>query len=187
MDERTSRAIAHLAEAVYLLSCVRDQDEQATVPVTIGENQIMVTPKTAEALADAVDSMNAHLDSESPIDGALRDLADRIRETVVARLGGVLGERIGSGEWSAAAVAQNDPDLYAEVTDVFMLLDPIELTEAAMRDRQASLGDVARVLDELYGDIPYPYAEEDVPLPHDQEQMDGLTAEVENYLRNGGE
>ena len=28
-------------------------------------------------------------------------------------------EEIPSGEWSAAAVAQNDPDLYAQVTDLF--------------------------------------------------------------------
>ena len=176
MDDRTSRAIAHLAEAVYLLSCVRDQDDQATVPVTIGENQIMVTPKTAEALADAVDSMNACLDSESPIDGALRDLA-----------GGILGERIGSGEWSAATVAQKNTDLWDAVNDVYAELDPIEITDKVIRDREADLAGVAQALDELYGDIPYPYADEDVPLPHDQAEMDALTAEVENYLANGGE
>ena len=33
-------------------------------------------------------------------------------------------EAIPTGEWSAAAVAQNDPDLYAQVTDVFDEVDP---------------------------------------------------------------
>lgn len=94
-------------------------------------------------------------------------------------------EQIPSGEWSAAAVAQYDPELYAQVTDVFLLLDPIEITDKVIRDRQADLPDVTQILDELYGDVPYPYADEDVPLPHDQEQMDALTAEVENHLRDG--
>lgn len=94
-------------------------------------------------------------------------------------------EQIPSGEWSAAAVAQHSTDIYAQVTDVFLLLDPIEITDKVIRDREADLVDVARVLDEAFGDIPYPYAEEDVPLPHDQAQMDALTAEVESHLRDG--
>ena len=96
-------------------------------------------------------------------------------------------ETIPSGDFSAAAVAQCNPDLYAQVTDLFLLLDPIEITDQVIRDRQASLADVAQRLDEMYGDIPYPYADEDVPLPHDQAQMDALTAEVESYLQDGGE
>ena len=94
-------------------------------------------------------------------------------------------ETIPSGEYAPAAIAQYAPDLYADITDVFMLLDPIEITDKVIRDREAALADVSRVLDELYGDIPYPYADEDVPLPHDQAQMDALTAEVESYLRDG--
>ncbi|MGV9891710.1 hypothetical protein [Streptomyces sp. NPDC003395] len=94
-------------------------------------------------------------------------------------------EQIPTGEWSAAAVAQCNPDLYAQVTDTYLLLDPIEITDKVIRDRQADLPDVAQLLDELYGHIPYPYADEDVPLPHDQAQMDTLTSEVESYLRDG--
>ncbi|MEZ7005694.1 hypothetical protein [Streptomyces sp. AD55] len=33
-------------------------------------------------------------------------------------------EGIPTGEWSAAAVAQNDPDLYTQVTDLFDAVDP---------------------------------------------------------------
>ena len=96
-------------------------------------------------------------------------------------------EQIVSGEWTAAEVAERHPDLYADVTDLFMLLDPIEITDKVIRDRQAELPDVAHTLDELFGDIPYPYDEEDVPLPHDQAQMDALTAEADSYLQDGGE
>ncbi|WP_416519980.1 hypothetical protein [Streptomyces achromogenes] len=161
MDEKSRRAIAHLAEALYLLSCVRDQDEQATVPIMIGENQVVVTPKTAEALADAVDSMNAYVDSESPIDGALRDLADGIRETVVASPGGVLGERIDSGEWSAAAVAQCDSDLWAQVKDVYAELNLRVLTKKVLDDAHADNLTVNRALDSFFGEIADPYADED--------------------------
>jgi hypothetical protein len=96
-------------------------------------------------------------------------------------------EQIPSGEWSAAAVAQCNPDVYADVTDLFDELDPIEITDKVIRDRQADLPDVAQLLDELFGDVPYPYDDEDVPLPHDQKQMDALTAEVEQHLAEGGE
>ncbi|MDX2800109.1 hypothetical protein [Streptomyces scabiei] len=34
-------------------------------------------------------------------------------------------ETIASGEWSAAAVAQNDPQIYADVTDLFDDIDPV--------------------------------------------------------------
>jgi hypothetical protein len=94
-------------------------------------------------------------------------------------------EALTSGGWSAAEVAETEPDLYADVTDLFAELDPIEITDKVIRDRQASLPDVAHLLDDLFGDIPYPYAEEDVPLPHDQAQMDALTGEVESYLKDG--
>ena len=33
-------------------------------------------------------------------------------------------ETIPTGEWCAAAVAQNDPDLYANVLDLFDAVDP---------------------------------------------------------------
>lgn len=94
-------------------------------------------------------------------------------------------EALPTGGWSAAEVAQTEPGLYADVTDLFDELDPIEITDKVIRDRQAGLSDVAHLLDDLFGDIAYPYDEEDVPLPHDQAQMDALTSEVENHLKDG--
>lgn len=33
-------------------------------------------------------------------------------------------EQIASGEWTAAAIAHRNPNLYADVTDAFLLIDP---------------------------------------------------------------
>jgi hypothetical protein len=209
MDDKTRQAIDHLYEALLLLACVRDQGDMTSIPIHIGPatggRTVHVTAKTAEAITDAVDSINAQLSSDrrdhSAIDELLQQTAEAVTDATpidpesMARrkdhfmgwLESRSGEVIESGEWSAAAVAQCYPDLYADVTDLFAALDPIEITDKVIRDRQADLPDVAQLLDELFGDIPYPYADEDVPLPHDQTQMDALTAEVENYLRDGGE
>lgn len=88
-------------------------------------------------------------------------------------------------DFSVEAITRNFPEMVAEITDLFDSLDPIEITDKVIRDRQADLAAVAQTLDDLFGDIPYPYAEEDVPLPHDQAQMDALTGEVESHLKDG--
>ncbi|MFJ4473254.1 hypothetical protein ACIP2X_37970 [Streptomyces sp. NPDC089424] len=163
MDDKTRQAIAHLAEALHLLAAVGNQDE-ATVPVTIGDQQINVTPKTAEALADSVDSMNAYLGIEHPIDSELRDLADRIEEATdfdpdsmkraTARFMGWLqgqsGEAIESGEWSAAAVSQNDRELYADVTDFFDSIDPISLLDDVLSSDRP--GQAAEAYEQMTGE-----------------------------------
>ncbi|MEV8248098.1 hypothetical protein AB0R01_30645 [Streptomyces rochei] len=131
MDDAARKAIAHLAEALYLLSSVRDQGDTTDVPIHIGPatagHTIHVTARTAEALSDAVDSMNAYLASEEVQDDKLR---------AAARQAGILPgahESIGAGEWSAAAVAQNDWELYADVTDLFDSIDPISLLDDVLK------------------------------------------------------
>jgi len=59
-------------------------------------------------------------------------------------------EEIASGEWSAAAVAQNDPELYAEVTDFFDAIDPISLLDDVFRSDRP--GDAAEAYEELTGE-----------------------------------
>jgi hypothetical protein len=66
-------------------------------------------------------------------------------------------EEIPSGEWSAAAVAQNDPDVWDAVNDVFFDLDLRAITKdvldaTAEADRLAKTQD----LDAWFGDIPDP-------------------------------
>lgn len=109
MEDR-NHAIRDLADALRRLSRADQTGEQQTVRISInpagpvkGEDaelyrSIDVTPKAAQVLADAVDSMNAYLSSEQP--------------------------EVLASEWGADAVAQNYPDLYAKVTDVFLLIDP---------------------------------------------------------------
>lgn len=180
MDDKTQRAIAHLAEALYLLACVRNPGDHATVPIRIGENQIDVTPKTAEALADAVDSMNAYMATEAVEDDKLRAACQQVEAVIdidedrmtraTARfmgwLEGQAGEAIASGVWSADAVAQNDPGTCAEVTDTFNEIDLTQLHKEVCKDRQVDEKAVTQALDDWFGDIEDPelvalYGDED--------------------------
>jgi hypothetical protein len=146
MDDQTQRAIAHLAEALHLLACVRDRGDNSSIPIHIGPadtgHTVHVTAKTAEAIADAVDSINAYMGSESVEDDKLRAAFQQAQPVIDELIGadegsvaqrkarfeawleGQSGEAIASGEWSAAAVAENDPDLYGDITDLFLSIDP---------------------------------------------------------------
>lgn len=131
-----SQAIAHLSEALYLLSGLRRPEDRATIRLSLHPTDVSsadlnschsidISPKQAEALADAIDSMNAH--AESAIETSIPIDPDSMARSTARFMGwlqGQSGEAIESGEWSAAAVAQNDPDLYADVTDLFLLIDP---------------------------------------------------------------
>ncbi|MBE4761721.1 hypothetical protein [Streptomyces caniscabiei] len=71
-------------------------------------------------------------------------------------------EAIASGEWSAAAVAQCTPDLYADVTDLFGELDYRAITKDVLDHTDGSKPKLAKVLllDDWFGEIADPYAEE---------------------------
>ncbi|MFJ8657475.1 hypothetical protein ACIRNU_34695 [Streptomyces rochei] len=125
-----NQAIAHFAEALHLLSDLDRHQGTPTIRVNIAPigltgddaphcHSIDLTAKRAEALADAIDSMNAYLSCPpaEPVDA----------------LHAVTRESIPTGEWSAAAVAQNDPDLYADVTDLFDSIDPISLLDDVLK------------------------------------------------------
>lgn len=186
-----NQAIAHLGEALTLLSHISPadpgEDPRPTIRLNLGPigltgddvdncHSIDLTAKQAEALADAVDSMHDYTaGSERRIDGDLRGLADALNASIpidpdrmtrsTARFMGWLqgqsGEAIESGEWSAAAVAQNDPDLYADVTDLFLLLDPREITATVLDHRQVDMVRAVEALDDWFGDLADPYADED--------------------------
>jgi hypothetical protein len=120
--QRTVRnqAIHHLAEAIHLLSLINPTGAAPTIRLNLAPigltgddvpncHSVDLTAKQAQTVADAVDSVNAYAGSQPP---------------PVDALPAVNREAIGTGEWSAAAVAQNNPDLYADVTDLFMVIDP---------------------------------------------------------------
>ena len=59
-------------------------------------------------------------------------------------------ETIPSGEWSAAAVAQCNPDLYADVTDLFDAIDPISLLDDVLSSDRP--GEAAEAYEEMTGE-----------------------------------
>ncbi|MEV5915733.1 hypothetical protein AB0M00_43485 [Streptomyces chartreusis] len=186
-----NQAIEHLSEALYLLAGLRSHDDQPTVRLNLGPvgvtgddaqrcHSIDLSAKQAEALADAIDSMTAYVSGESPIDRGLRDLAagieaaipideDRMAQSTARFMGwlqGQSGEAIESGEWSAAAVAQNDPDTWDAVNDAFFELDLRAVTKQVLNDTTVDNLTVNRALDDWFGDIPDPeladlYGDED--------------------------
>jgi hypothetical protein len=177
-----NQAIGHLAEALRLMAAINPTGVQPTIrfnlsPIGItGDDtphchSIDLTAKHAEALSDAIDSMNAHASSQPTEDGllgaalqqaeAVIDIdEDRMAQSTARFMGwlqGQAGEVIESGEWSADAVAQNDPDVWDAVNDLLFDLDLRAITKDVMdatdeADRLAK----TQVLDDWFGDIPDP-------------------------------
>jgi hypothetical protein len=186
-----NQAIAHLAETLYLLSGLRKPDQRATVRLNLAPigltgddmqqcHSIDLSAKQAEALADAIDSMNAHASSEQAVDEGLRGIAaaieravpideDRMAQSTARFMGwlqGQSGEAIESGEWSAGAVAQHNPGTRAEITNTFDEIDLTKLHKEVCQDRQVEEKAVTQALDDWFGDIEDPklvelYGDED--------------------------
>ena len=185
--EARNRAIGHLNDALRLLTGYHpDGHDRPTLRLNLSPTSVTaedvtrchsidLTPKQAEALADVLDSLNTANDHH---------MANRMMAAADARIASWEDEQIPGGDWSAAAVAQNDTDVWDAVNDVFAGLNRVDIGNEVLRDKQADLARVSEALDEV---LPYPYAEEDVPLPHDQAQMDALTSEAEDFLQDGGE
>ncbi len=94
-------------------------------------------------------------------------------------------EFIRSGEFSAAAVAQYNPDLYADVTDILTIVDPQQvqdISDSVLDHRQVNIMRVIEALDDVFGHLPSPYADED-----DDQPSGSLADQVELFLREGGE
>lgn len=70
-------------------------------------------------------------------------------------------EQIPSGEWTAEALVTTDPELAAEILDLFLNLDPREINRKVLDHREVDLLTAARALDDLFGEIVDPYADED--------------------------
>ncbi|MFD1277325.1 hypothetical protein ACFQ51_52160 [Streptomyces kaempferi] len=107
---------------------------------------------------DAASSIDLTPDIANLLTGAIYQLDALNRQTSEQ----TLTEEIPSGEWSAAAVAQNDPDLYAKVTELFtdQFAGPtlIALTNDVLMDRQTDSLSVNQALDSWFGDVPAPDA-----------------------------
>lgn len=143
-----NQAIDHLSEALDILAGLQDPDTAKTIRLSLSPLHLSdihtvdlchgweITPKVAEFLADAVDSTNAHLGSQPA--------------PAVDAVPAVCREAIASGEYSAAAVAQNEPGLYADVTDLFDSIDPISLLGEVFKSDQPRAA--AEAYEELTGE-----------------------------------
>ncbi|MGW2725707.1 hypothetical protein [Streptomyces sp. NPDC001492] len=73
-------------------------------------------------------------------------------------------ERIPGDEWTASAIAHRETDLYAAVLDAFADLDLRQLTNTVLDHRQVDMPRVVEALDNWFGEIADPYADEDGEL-----------------------
>ncbi|CAK7288652.1 hypothetical protein [Streptomyces misionensis] len=181
-----NQAIEHLSEAVRLLAGLTPETDRPTIRLNIAPidltaddtlrcHSIDIPAKLGEALADAIDSMNAHASSDRSFDDTIRaafqqaetvidiDHAslDRRKAELMAWMEAQSGEVITSGVWSAAAVAQNDTELYAQVTDVFDAMDWRAITKQVLDEPLTDAMSVTRAMDDMFGQIADPYADED--------------------------
>jgi hypothetical protein len=148
-----NQAIGHLHEALRLMATINPSGVQPTIRLNLGPigitgddiphcHSIDLTAKHAEALSDAVDSMNAYAGSQPAQDATW------------------------PGEWSAAAISQNNPDLWDEVNDAFFEFDLRAITKDVLDETELDNLTVNRALDSWFGDIPDPeltalYADDD--------------------------
>lgn len=67
-------------------------------------------------------------------------------------------------DWSATSFTLEHPALVADIEDLYAELDPREMTRTVLDDRQVDMPRVIEALDDVYGDIYDPYADEDGSL-----------------------
>jgi len=184
MNNRNQQAADALAEALHRLAAVSTPDDSTGITLRLGpddgsQHHINLPANTVEALTDAIDSLHAYLASGEPdpeTDARMRAAIqatedavtvdhtglDRAKARLMAWMEGQSGEAIATGEWSAAAVAQCDTDLWDQVNDVYAALDVRTISGQVMDDRIASPMQVIEALDDVYGDnVTDPYADED--------------------------
>ncbi|WP_316779600.1 hypothetical protein [Streptomyces sasae] len=167
--EARNRAIARLKDALFTLALL-NQDDKRTSRINLGPvgvcgadvehcHSIDLTTRQVDALADAVDSMNAYAGSRPTTDD--QAVINRMLAAADARVASWAGEEIPSGEWSAAAVAQNDSELFAQVTGVFADMDLQQVREGALHEPRTDPAAVARAVDDVCGTTTDPSADSD--------------------------
>lgn len=64
-------------------------------------------------------------------------------------------------DWSATAVTLEHPALVADIEDLFNALCPREITRTVLDHRQVDMPRAIEALDDMFGEIYDPYADED--------------------------
>ena len=163
--EARNRAIGHLNDALRLLSGYRpDGDDRPTLRLNLGPTNVTgedtgrchsidLTPKQAEALADAIDSVNAYDDQQ---------MGDQMMAVADAQIASWDHEEYPGGDFSAAAVAQCNTDLWDQVNDLFAGFDVRQISTDVMNERRTNRMAVIEALDNTFGDdVHDPLADED--------------------------
>jgi hypothetical protein len=70
-------------------------------------------------------------------------------------------ESIPTGEWTASMFLDCHWNLAADIQDVFLNLDPRAITATVLDHRQVDFPRVVEALDDWFGEIADPYADED--------------------------
>jgi hypothetical protein len=148
-DSRAAQAhqILNLLQQLTAISSRPDEDGVLFRLVQSGNRDVLgnayVSQRVMTALQTALESMLAVAQAD-------QRMLERMKAEADGRQAAVSREEIASGEWSAAAVAQNDPHLYAEVTDFFDSIDPISLLDDVFRSDRP--GDAADAYEEMTGE-----------------------------------
>ncbi|MFD9249483.1 hypothetical protein [Streptomyces bottropensis] len=148
-DNRAAQAhqILNLLQQLTELTSRPDEDGVLFRLVQSGNRDVLgnayVSQRVMTALQTALESMLAVAQAD-------QQMIQRMKAEADGRRSAVSCEEIPSGEWSAAAVAQNDPQLYADVTDVFDAIDPISLLDDVFRSDRP--GDAADAYEEMTGE-----------------------------------
>lgn len=123
------------------------EDTDDLVPNTASADQIAVWPDEVAALAASATTVTFPAD-EAGEDPTLRP-ADVTQPQAMPQ------------DWSATGVTMTHPVLVADIEDVFAYLDPREITRTVLDHRQVDMPRAIEALDDVFGEIYDPYADED--------------------------
>lgn len=113
---------------------------------------------TEDGLLVALQQLGADLTNVMPID---QDSLDRRKAGLLGWMDAQTGEAIESGEWTADRLSGTHPELAAELTDLFGDLDPRTVQATVLDHRQADFAHVIEAIDDVFGDMADPLADED--------------------------
>jgi hypothetical protein len=147
-----NQAIEHLSEALHLLEGLRKPGDKPTIRLNLAPIGV-----SGDDLADAIDTASG-ITLEN---AAVRDALAKGKARLESWMAGQVSESIDSGEWTADALISADPELAAEIVDTFLELDPREITKTVLDHRQVDMPRAIEALDDWFGEIVDPYADED--------------------------
>ncbi|MEW2402157.1 hypothetical protein [Streptomyces sp. NPDC046862] len=164
-----SEAIRALAEAIARLSADRPAGEQPIARINIAPidlrgadwtgdcHSVDLTATELEALTTATEAVP---DRET-LARITRDGQPRLRRTLDALADVDWDALNANSQTDRDAFADKHGDLAGDLTDLFTGLDPREMNRTVMDHREVDLMTAVQALDDVFGEIADPYADED--------------------------